>query len=68
MKSIFSVNLQPPAVRHPLPDTLPLSAFPNVIHRNYMALVRETDAKEFWAITPANVKHQVAKFPAQAAA
>jgi hypothetical protein len=30
-----------------LPDTLPLSAFPNVIHRHYKALVKEADAKEF---------------------
>jgi hypothetical protein len=41
---------------------------PNVIHRHYKALVKEADAKEFWEITPANVKSQIAEFPAQAAA
>ena len=41
---------------------------PNVIHRHYKALVKEADAKEFWEITPATVKSQIAKLPTQAAA
>ena len=41
---------------------------PNVIHRHYKALVKEAEAKEFWGITPQNVKTPVAKFPKQEAA
>jgi len=41
---------------------------PNVIHRHYKALVKETEAKEFWEITPATVKSKIAKLPDQAAA
>ena len=29
---------------------------PNFIHRHYKGLVKETDATEFWEITPATVK------------
>ncbi len=36
---------------------------PNVIHSHYKGLVKETDATEFWSITPANVKSDVAKLP-----
>jgi site-specific recombinase XerD len=41
---------------------------PNVIHRHYKALVKETEAKEFWEITPQNVKSPIANLPDQAAA
>jgi hypothetical protein len=41
---------------------------PNVIHRHYKALVKEADAREFWAIAPETVKSKIAKFPSQAAA
>ena len=37
------------------------------IHRHYKALVKETDAKESWEITPQNVKTKIAKMPEQAA-
>jgi integrase len=40
---------------------------PNVIHRHYKALVKEADAKEFWAITPDNVG-KIISIPTQAAA
>jgi integrase len=41
---------------------------PNVIHRHYKALVKETEAKEFWEISPTNVKSKIANYPGQAAA
>ena len=41
---------------------------PNVIHRHYKGLVKEADATEFWNLTPAAVKSEVAKMPAQSAA
>jgi hypothetical protein len=40
---------------------------PNVVHRHYEALVKETDAKEFWEITPDKVA-QIIPMPDPAAA
>ena len=34
---------------------------PNILHKHYRGLVKEADAKEFWAITPKTVKGPIAK-------
>jgi integrase len=41
---------------------------PNVIHRHYKGLVKETEAEEYWSITPEAVQGVIIKLPAQAAA
>jgi len=41
---------------------------PNVIPRHQEAVVKETEAKEFWKITLATVKSKITKISDQAAA
>ena len=41
---------------------------PNILHKHYKGLVKEADAKEFWAITPKTVKSPITKLPTTAKA